>query len=163
MAQGRSIIICGDFRTFGAVFGLEKLGLLGLFIGNILAATVVPFSSDALYIAVLAAIKEPVACLVVGTLGNWIGSLITYFVGRIGKWEWLEKWFKVKPETLEKQKAKVDKYGVWLALIAWVPIVGDVFVLALGFYRTPPGWTALLLLVGKAVRFIAWTLIFGMF
>ena len=85
------------------MFGLENLGLLGLFIGSVLAATVVPFSSDALYVAVLAAIGDPAACLVVGTLGNWIGSVITYFMGRIGKWEWLAKWFKVKPETLEKQ------------------------------------------------------------
>lgn len=144
------------------MFGLENLGLLGLFIGSVLAATVVPFSSDALYVAVLAAIGDPAACLVVGTLGNWIGSVITYFMGRIGKWEWLEKWFKVKPETLEKQKVKVDKYGMWLALIAWVPVIGDIFVLALGFYRTPTGWTILLLLAGKALRFIAWTLIFGM-
>lgn len=144
------------------MFGLENLGLLGLFIGSVLAATVVPFSSDALYVAVLAAIGDPAACLVVGTLGNWIGSVITYFMGRIGKWEWLEKWFKVKPETLEKQKAIVDKYGMWLALIAWVPVIGDIFVLALGFYRTSAGWTILLLLAGKALRFIAWTLIFGM-
>lgn len=144
------------------MFGLENLGLLGLFIGSVLAATVVPFSSDALYVAVLTAIGDPAACLVVGTLGNWIGSVITYFMGRIGKWEWLEKWFKVKPETLEKQKVMVDKYGMWLALIAWVPVIGDIFVLALGFYRTPAGWTILLLLAGKALRFIAWTLIFGM-
>ena len=52
------------------MFGLENLGLLGLFIGSVLAATVVPFSSDALYVAVLAAIGDPAACLVVGTRGN---------------------------------------------------------------------------------------------
>ena len=40
------------------MFGLEELGLLGLFLGNILAATIVPFSSDALYIAVLAATRR---------------------------------------------------------------------------------------------------------
>lgn len=161
--QSSFMVILPDFRKFVPVFGLEKLGLLGLFIGNVLAATVVPFSSDALYIAVLAAIRQPVSCLVVGTLGNWLGSLITYYMGRLGRWEWLEKWFKVKPETLAKQKDKVDRFGVWLALIAWVPIVGDVFVLALGFYRTPPGWTAILLLIGKALRFIVWTLLLGMF
>ena len=142
---------------------LSELGLWGLFLGSLLASTIVPFSSDALYIGALAAIKQPWACLLVATFGNWLGSLITYSMGWLGRWEWLEKWFKVKPETLEKQKAKVDKYGVWLALIAWVPVVGDVFVLALGFYRTPPGWTAVLLLVGKALRFLAWTLIFGLF
>ena len=33
---------------------LESLGLLGLFLGSVLAASIVPFSSDVLYIAVLA-------------------------------------------------------------------------------------------------------------
>lgn len=145
------------------MFGLENWGLLGLFLGNVLAATIVPFSSDALYIAVLAAMDEPVACFVVATLGNWIGSVITYFMGRLGRWEWIEKWFKVKRETLQRQKEKVDRYGVWLALIAWVPFIGDVLVIALGFYRTRPLWTILLLLVGKAARFLVWTLLVGLF
>ena len=100
---------------------LEGLGLLGLFIGTFLAATIFPFSSDALYLAILAATGNPVDCLLIGTLGNWLGSVATYWIGWIGKWEWIEKWFKVKPETLQKQKARVDKYGMWLALTAWIP------------------------------------------
>lgn len=145
------------------MLNLENWGLLGLFLGNILAATIFPFSSDALYIGVLAATGLTWQCFFIATAGNWLGSLITYFVGRLGKWEWIEKWFKVKPETLEKQKAKVDKYGLWLALIAWVPIVGDIFCIALGFYKTPVFWTSVLLLVGKAARFLVWTLIVGLF
>ena len=144
------------------MFGLEELGLLGLFLGNILAATIVPFSSDALYIAVLAATRETAACFVVATIGNWLGSLVTYGMGRLGRWEWIEKWFKVKPETLEKQKRYVSKYGVWLSLIAWVPIIGDVLVIALGFYKTPVVWTSILLLIGKGLRFLVWTLLFGL-
>lgn len=82
-------------------------------------------------------------------------------MGRLGRWEWIEKYFKVKPETLERQKAKVDKYGVWLALLSWVPFIGDVLALALGFYKARPLWTIVLLLVGKAGRFICWALIIG--
>jgi len=70
------------------MFGLENLGLAGLFIGTFLAATIIPFSSDALYIAVLLATKEPVACLLLGTLGNWLGGVTTYWLGRLAKWEW---------------------------------------------------------------------------
>ena len=140
---------------------LENLGLLGLFLGTFLAATVVPFSSDALYIAVLLATDNPVGCLVVGTLGNWLGSVTTYWLGRIGRWEWIEKWFKVKPETLERQKQKIDRYGIWLALLAWVPVIGDVITLALGFYKTKPVGTMLLLLVGKLLRFLVWNLLIG--
>lgn len=142
---------------------LKSLGLLGLFLGNLLAATVVPFSSDALYIATLATTGRPLACFLVGTAGNWLGSLITYGMGWLGRWEWIEKWFRVKRETLDRQKAKIDRYGVWLALLAWVPFIGDVFVIALGFYRTKPIPTAILLLLGKAGRFLVWNLILGLF
>lgn len=145
------------------MFNLESLGLLGLFIGTFLAATILPFSSDALYIAVLAATKDPIGCLAVGTVGNWLGSVVTYWIGWIGRWEWIEKWFKVKRETLEKQKVKIDKYGVWLALLAWIPIIGDVIAIALGFYKTRPWATMFLLLVGKFARFLLWNLIYGMF
>lgn len=142
------------------MFGLEELGLIGLFIGTFLAATVLPFSSDALYLAILAATKDPAGCLIYGTLGNWLGGVTTYFLGRLAKWSWLEKAFKIKEETLQKQKVKIDRYGVWLALVSWVPFVGDVIALALGFYKTPAVWTILLLLVGKAARFALWTLFF---
>lgn len=142
---------------------LKSLGLVGLFIGNLLAATIIPFSSDALYIAILAATRRPLACFLVGTAGNWLGSMITFGIGWIGRWKWIEKWFKVKPETLEKQKLKIDKYGVWLALLGWVPIIGDVIVIALGFYKTHPFWTSLLLLIGKAARFLIWNLVVGGF
>lgn len=145
------------------MFNLESLGLLGLFIGTFLAATILPFSSDALYIAVLAATKDPIGCLAVGTVGNWLGSVVTYWMGWIGRWEWIEKWFKVKRETLEKQKVKIDKYGVWLALLAWIPIIGDVIAIALGFYKTRPWATMFLLLVGKFARFLLWNLIYGLF
>ena len=138
---------------------LSSLGLLGLFLGTFLAATVVPFSSDALYIAVLLATRKPWACLIVGSIGNWLGSVTTYILGRTCKWEWLEKTFKVKRESLEKQKANIDKYGVWMALISWVPIIGDVIAIGLGFYRTKPFWTIVLLLVGKVLRFAVWTVL----
>ncbi|MBQ9451649.1 MAG: DedA family protein [Bacteroidales bacterium] len=142
---------------------LESLGLLGLFLGSALAASIVPFSSDVLYIAILASTGQSVGCLVAATAGSWLGSLFTYYLGWLGKWEWIEKWFKITREKLEQQQAKVQKYGVWLALFSWVPIIGDVTVLALGFYKTSRGWTFLMLLIGKALRYLFWNLIVGLF
>lgn len=140
---------------------LGSWGLWGLFIGTFLAATVVPFSSDALFVGVILASDRPLACLLVATLGNWLGSVLSYWVGWLGRWEWIEKWFKVKRETLDKQKRYLDKYGVWVALASWVPFIGDVFPIALGFYRTKPLWTHILLLIGKGGRFVVWALILG--
>jgi membrane protein YqaA with SNARE-associated domain len=113
---------------------LQGLGLLGLFLGTFMAATMVPFNSTVLYIGILLTGVNPWIVFLVGTLGNWSGGLTTYGVGRLGKWEWIEKWFKVKPETLIEQKAKIDRWGSLLALVTWLPFVGDVFAIALGFY-----------------------------
>ena len=82
-------------------------------------------------------------------------------LGWLGKWEWLEKWFKVDRAKLEKQKRYVDRFGVWLALVSWLPFVGDLFSIALGFYKTNPWLTAMLMLVGKTLRFFFWNLILG--
>ena len=51
----------------------------------------------------------------------------------------------------------------WLALLSGIPIIGDILVLALGFYRTAPGWTIVMLLVGKVLRFLIWNLVVGLF
>ena len=142
---------------------LESLGLLGLFLGSVLAASIVPFSSDVLYIAVLATTGQGRGCFLAATSGSWIGSLFTFYLGWLGKWEWIEKWFKVTHEKLEKQQERVRKYGVWLALFSWVPIIGDITVLALGFYKVPRGWAFLMLLIGKALRYLFWNLVVGLF
>ena len=142
---------------------LESLGLLGLFLGSALAASIFPFSSDVLYIAVLATTGKGVGCFLAATSGSWVGSLFTYWLGWLGKMEWIEKWLKVSREKLEKQQAKVQKYGVWLALLSGVPVIGDILVLALGFYKTAPGGTFLMLLIGKILRFLFWNLIVGLF
>ena len=133
--------------------------MLGLFIGSFLASSLVPFSADALYVAALATGSNHLVTLIVATLGNWFGGITTYWIGRLGKWEWIEKHLKVKRETLDKQKRYIDRYGVWLALLSWVPIVGDVITLTLGFYKAPAFMSSFLIGVGKFARFALWTMI----
>ena len=140
---------------------LGAWGLWGLFIGTFLAATVVPFSADVLYVTMLQMTSNPWACLTVASLGNWLGCLTTFGLGRLGRWDWIEKLFKVDRAKLEKQKVYIDRYGIWLALFSWLPFVGDLLTLALGFYKTNPWLTALLLLVGRFLRFFVWNLVLG--
>lgn len=139
-----------------------NLGLVGLFIGSFLAATVVPFSADVLLIGMLVAGGSPWVVVGIATAGNFLGGLTSYAIGRIGKWEWIEK-LGVKPETLEKHKARIDKYGAWIALLSWVPFVGDVFAVALGFFRVKFVPSAIFMFIGKAGRFVMWYLIYSLF
>lgn len=99
-------------------------------------------------------------CVGVATLGNWLGGLTSYWLGWLGKWEWIERFLHIKHETLVKHKSKIDRFGAWLALLTWLPFVGDVFALALGFYRVNFRSSALLMLVGKGARFVMWALLY---
>jgi len=142
---------------------LSQLGLIGLFLGCFLAATVVPFSSDFLMVGVLIAGINPVLAIIVATAGNWLGGLTSYYIGFIGKWDWIEKWFKVKEETLLKQKHNIDKYGSMLAFLTWLPIIGDIFAVTLGFYKVNFTKSAIFMLIGKGARFAFWALLYHYF
>ena len=155
------LLITGLTDLLSQLPDLGAWGLWGLFIGTFLASTIVPFSADVLYITMLQMTSNPWACLIVAALGNWLGNLTTFGLGRLGRWDWIEKYFKVDRAKLEKQKVYIDKYGIWLALVSWFPFVGNLFTLTLGFYKTNPWLTASLFLVGRLLRFFFWNLILG--
>ncbi len=135
---------------------LQSWGYRGLFAGTFLSATVVPFSSDFLIVAILMAGGNPWLSFLYATAGNWLGGLTSYGIGWMGKWQWIEKWLHVKEEKLKKQQAKIDHYGAWLALLTWTPFIGDVFAIALGFYKVNFTKSAVYMLIGRALRFAFW-------
>jgi membrane protein YqaA with SNARE-associated domain len=132
-----------------------------LFLSALLAATIIPFSSDVVLVGVLAAGCEPILSVAMATLGNWLGGLISYWMGWLGKTEWLERWFHVKHATIVKHKARAERWGPLLAILAWVPLVGDVYAIVLGFYKVKFWPTAWWMLVGKCGRYICWALLEG--
>ncbi|MDR2912261.1 MAG: DedA family protein [Alistipes sp.] len=139
---------------------LLDLGYWGLVLGTFIAGTIVSLSSDVLLLAVLLAGGDPWLCLAAATVGNGSGAMISYLMGWFAKWEWLEKWFRIKEETLERQRDKVRRWGVWCALFSWVPVVGQVFMITLGFYKVRPLIVTLLTYVGCLFRFLTWVLLY---
>ena len=83
--------------------------------------------------------------------------MISFLMGWLCKWEWLERFFRVKREKLERVHGRVAKYGVWAALLTWLPFVGDLIAIAMGLMRVNPWWTLLLMFVGKLTRYVAAT------
>jgi len=134
---------------------LQDLGLFGLFLGCLLSATVIPFSSEALVAGALLLDYSPWTVILVATLGNTIGGMTCYLLGWLCKWSWIEKWLKIKEESLAKAQAKVGKYGSLAALLTWLPVVGDVIAIALGVMRTRVVPTTLFMFIGKGLRYMA--------
>lgn len=142
---------------------LQEWGYIGLFVGSFMAATVVPFSSDFLIIGLLLAGGNPLICFISATAGNWLGGLTSFGLGWLGKWEWMERLFKITPEKLAAQKSRIERYGALLAFMSWLPFVGDIFAIGLGFYKLPPIKCSIYMLIGKATRFLLWIWLFSIF
>ncbi len=138
---------------------LVEWGYLGLFLSAVIGATIFPLSSEVVLLALLTQpTANPYIAITIATVGNWLGGAITYYMGWLGRWDWIERWFGVTQQKLERQRDKVDKYGAWLAAFSWLPIIGDIFPLALGFYRVSFIKSGIYMFVGKGLRFIIWGL-----
>lgn len=139
-----------------------ELGYAGLFTASFLAATVVPFSSEVVFSALVFGGLDAWKCVFVATAGNWLGGMTSYYVGRLGKLEWIEKYFRIKKEKLDRFTEKMHKYGDWFAFFSFLPGVGDVIAVAAGYFRCRWWIVAVSMLAGKFVRYVFWMYVNGM-
>ncbi|MES2556825.1 MAG: DedA family protein [Bacteroidota bacterium] len=121
--------------------------LFGLFANAFLAATILPFSSEPLFLALLALNTDPFTCFLVATVGNSLGGLTNLLLGRYSR-----TYFEKRGKT-PRGKDLIRRYGAWIAWFSWVPFVGDPLLIAAGFYRTPLLMTSLFMIAGKAGRY----------
>jgi membrane protein YqaA with SNARE-associated domain len=134
-------------------------GYLGLFIASFLGATIIPFSSELVFSLLIIKGYDFNLSLLVATTGNWLGGLSSYFLGRLGKWSTLEKYFRLKKEKIVKFKTNIDKWGSLLAFFCWLPVIGDPIAVGLGFFRTNYILVAIWMFIGKFIRYILWALV----
>lgn len=122
-------------------------GLAALFASAFVSATVLPGNSEIVLVAVLRAFPErSVEAILLATLGNTLGGLTTYGVGRL---------IPRRKAADARSLAWVRRYGAVALLLSWVPIVGDALCAAAGWLRVPLWSSALALLLGKLVRYLA--------
>ena len=133
-----------------------EMGYPLLFLASFLAATVVPFSSELVLSGMLVAGFDPYVSLIVATLGNWMGGLTSYWLGWLGKWQWIEKYLRISEAKLVRVQTKIKGREGWVAFFCWLPIVGDVLAVALGLIKSNFFRSALWMLIGKGVRYAVW-------
>ncbi len=140
---------------------LVEWGYLGLFISAIIGATVFPLSSEVVLLALLLQpTTNPYIAISCATLGNWIGGMSSYYLGYLGRWDWIERYLGVKREKLEAQSTRIKRWGALLALMSWAPFIGDILAVALGFYRVDLKKSAVYMFIGKGARFVIWALLY---
>ena len=132
---------------------VQSLGLVGLLFATFLAATILPFSSEAVLFFFLTKGNDPFLCLSIATLGNSLGGLTNYLLGRLGNPLWL-KYIGVKEDTIVKREKWVIQYGSILAFFSWVPFIGDPLLVALGYFRSRVFPTITFMIIGKFLRYV---------
>ena len=80
--------------------------------------------------------SEPALCVLSATLGNTLGGMTCYYMGRLGRIDWIEKYFKVKREKIERMQHFLQGKGALMAFFAFLPFVGEAIAIALGFMRS---------------------------
>jgi membrane protein YqaA with SNARE-associated domain len=134
----------------------EFATLAGLFASAFLSATLLPGSSEAALLALLALGKSDTAPLIaVATLGNVLGSMVNWAMGRFLAHFRDRRWFPIDQRTYDRAAAWYNRFGVWSLLLAWVPIIGDPLTVVAGMLRVDWRWFVLLVTIGKLGRYLA--------
>jgi membrane protein YqaA with SNARE-associated domain len=129
--------------------------LFGLFWAAFLSATILPGSSEAALVALIALGSNSLVLLVtVATVGNTLGSVVNWWLGLF-----VERWrdhpqFPVKPADYAKYQDWYQRWGVWSLLLAWVPVIGDPLTVMAGVMRTPLWLFIVMTGIGKLARYL---------
>lgn len=124
------------------------------------AATVLPFYSEVVLLAMMSAGHDPALLWLSATVGNTLGAVINWGIGwhvdrLVGT-----RWMPVTEAQLQRARQWFYKYGYWSLLLAWAPVGGDALTFVGGIMRVRLGLFLLLVGFGKGARYAAIVLAF---
>lgn len=128
-------------------------GLFGLFAICFVSSTLYPLGSEAFVLGFAFAGYGWLPLLVVASFGNILGSLSSYYLAYFCA-PWLHTKLSEKTKArLSALEPKIQKYGFVYAFFVFLPFVGDIFALSLGFVRYHQGLCVLFIALGKIARY----------
>ena len=127
-----------------------------MFLSALLAATVFPAQSEAVFLGLLYAGRiEPLTLLAVASIGNTLGSVANWGLGRAANTLRGRRWFPVSEKQLQAAERWFARYGPLSLLLSWVPIIGDPLTVAAGMLRLPILTFVLIVGFAKTARYAA--------
>lgn len=127
-------------------------GYWGLFLSALIAGSIFPMSSEAVMVGLLALGLNPVGCVMAATLGNTLGGMTCYWIGTLGKREWIVR-LGIREEQLDKATRFLGGRGAWMAFFSFLPTIGEAIAVVLGLMRSNRTITCTAMLLGKALRY----------
>lgn len=125
-----------------------------LFLAAFIAATLLPAQSEAVLVGLLVAGEHPaLALVIVAGIGNVLGSLVNYVLGRAALSFQERRWFPASPAALARASDWYARYGRWSLLLSWAPFIGDPLTVAAGVMREPLWSFLALVTIAKFTRY----------
>lgn len=125
-----------------------------LFLAAFIAATLLPAQSEAVLVGLLVAGDHPaLALVIVAGIGNVLGSLVNYVLGRAALRFQDRRWFPASPAALARASGWYARYGRWSLLLSWAPVIGDPLTVAAGVMREPLWSFLALVTIAKLGRY----------
>jgi membrane protein YqaA with SNARE-associated domain len=131
-----------------------NLGYFGLFLACLGAATILPIGSEPIFTYLIFAKFNPFACLIIASIGNWLGGMINYYIGRLGKTEWIEKYLKINHTKITNIQHKLHNKSAFMAFFCFLPFIGDIIAIILGFARANIIIVNITMFIGKFLRYL---------
>ncbi len=128
-------------------------GYLGMGLLAFLSGSIVPITSEVLLVFFLSLGLNAVWLTLVATFGNTLGGVTCFLVGMLADKEKVLKMFKITPRRMSRADRIIQKYGYWAAAISFVPVIGETLLVMLGIMRVSWWKVALVMAVGKLVRY----------
>ena len=133
---------------------LLENGCPALFLLSFLASTLVPLGSEWLLAILLANNFDPTIVVPVATVGNTLGALSTYVIGLWGGPYLVRQVLRISHNSQLRAQRYFNRYGCWVLLLSWVPILGDPLCLVGGVMKTGLWRFVLLVAIGKLLRYM---------
>lgn len=134
--------------------GFAEYGYWGLLLASFLAATILPFSSEVVFAALIAAGLDIWSLILFATIGNSLGGATCFYLGKLGKIEWLNRWFKISEEKIIKTSNTLKGKGSIMGFLGFMPAIGDVILVALGYMRANTTLVLISMTIGKFARYL---------
>lgn len=126
-----------------------------LFSSAFLAATILPFYSEVVLFALLRQGGDPALLVAVATVGNTLGAVVNWLLGRYLLHFQDRRWFYFSRKQIARAQDWFQHYGFWTLLLAWMPVGGDALTLIAGIMRVRLWLFVLLVGLGKGLRYVS--------
>ncbi len=136
-----------DFITYASLFFIAFA-----------AATILPLQSELVVVGLLVAGKQPWPVIIaVASIGNILGSIVNWILGRSLLRFQDHRWFPASGENLARAENWYHRFGKGTLLLSWVPIIGDPLTVIAGVLREPLWSFTILVGLAKTGRYLVLT------